>query len=144
MISRWRSESEWAARLRTDEAMLHTRASAAQAAAIRRIVSVADDGKLDFLVVYGSVSRGQQRVDSDLDVYYETSERSGEIGPADPESPWHVFGVAGGALLESLRDGDGFAFDLVADALVVCDHGPFRDVAIALDEERLSAASGSW
>jgi predicted nucleotidyltransferase len=98
-------------------------------------------GRLDFLVVYGSVSRGQQRADSDLDVYYATSDLTAELTEANPDSRWHVFGVPSGALLESLRRGDRFAFDLVADALVVRDTGRFREAIVALDEEQLRPAS---
>lgn len=137
--SRWRDDGDWAARLREDEAMLEARTTAPQRAAIERVIASTDDGgKLDFLVVYGSVSRGQQRADSDLDVYYETSELEAEIEAADPDSRWHVFGVPSGALLESLRRGDRFAFDLTRDALVVRDDGRFRDLVVALDEEQLS------
>lgn len=132
---RWRNDDAWAARLREDEEMLEERLTAAQEEAIRRVVASTDG--LDFLVVYGSVSRGQQRADSDLDVYYETSDLTTELEAADPDSRWHVFGVPSGALLESLRRGDAFAFDLVTDALVVCDAGRFRDLVVALDDEQL-------
>jgi hypothetical protein len=135
---------DWAVRLREDDAMLETRLTAAQEEAIRRIVETTDGGgELDFLVVYGSVSRGQQRADSDLDVYYETSDLTMELEAADPDSRWHVFGVPSGSLLESLRRGDRFAFDLVTDALVVCDTGRFRELLIAIDEEKLTPAEAA-
>jgi hypothetical protein len=56
---------------------------------------------------------------------------------ADPDSRWHVFGVASGALLESLRRGDEMAFDILSDALVAYDDGLFRELVVAVDEEQL-------
>jgi predicted nucleotidyltransferase len=121
--------------------MLDVRLTEAQEAATSRIVaSTADGGHLDFLVVYGSVSRGQQHAGSDLDIYYETSDQTSEPEAADPDSRWHVFGVPAGALLDNLRRGDQFAFDLVTDALVVVDDGPFRELVVAVDEEQLKPA----
>ncbi len=135
--SRWRNDRDWAARLREDETTLEARTTTPQRDGIQRVIASAGDGNLDFLVVYGSVSRGQQRADSDLDVYYETSQLEAEIAAADPDSRWHVFGAPSGALLASLRGGDRFAFDLTSDALVVRDSGRFRDLVVALDEEHL-------
>lgn len=126
-------------------AILEAQLSRAQDTAIRGIVEGTDGGgELEFLVVYGSVSRGEQRPSSDLDVYYETRDPAVEDERADPESRWHVFGAPSGALMESLRRGDEMAFDIVSDALVVYDgQGVFRDLAIAADEEGLKATDPS-
>jgi len=87
------------------------------------------------------VSRGEQRAGSDLDIYYETRDEAVELDEADPESRWHVFGAASGALLESLRDGDAMAFSIVSDALVVFDDGAFQALVATAGEERLDPAS---
>jgi hypothetical protein len=136
--SRWRDDDGWSARLREDSAMLDAHLTEAQSEATSGIVaSTLDGGHLDFLVVYGSVSRGEQYAGSDLDIYYETSDLTVELEAADPDSRWHVFGVPSGALLDNLRRGDQFAFDLVNDALVVVDDGRFRELVVAVDEEQL-------
>jgi hypothetical protein len=140
-VSPWRNNEVWDDRLREDRAILQAQLSDAQDAAIREIVAGTDGGgQLEFLVVYGSVSRGEQRADSDLDIYYETRDLGVQFERADPESRWHVFGEQSGALVESLRGGDEMAFAIVSDALVVFDEGPFRELAIAVDEERLKPA----
>jgi len=131
----------WSDRLRDDRAILQAQLSPAQDAAVRRILeSKLAGGQLEFLVVYGSVSRGEQRTGSDLDIYYETRDQAVELEEADPASRWHVFGAASGALLESLRRGDEMAFAIVSDALVVYDEGAFRSLLVAADEERLERA----
>ena len=137
-ISPWRDEEVWSDRLREDRAILETQLSEAQDSAVRAIVGGTDGGgELEFLVVYGSVSRGEQRTDSDLDIYYETRDLAVELERADPDSRWHVFGAPSGALLESLRSGDEMAFAIVSDALVVYDDGVFRELVVAVDEEQL-------
>jgi hypothetical protein len=141
-VSLWRNNEVWADRLREDRAILKAQLSEGQDEAIRRIVEGTDGGgKLEFLVVYGSVSRGEQRADSDLDIYYETRDLGVELERADPDSRWHVFGAPSGALLESLQRGDEMAFSIVADALVVYDDGLFRELVVAVDEEELKPAS---
>jgi len=140
-ISPWRDDDAWHDRLRRDAGALEARLSDRQAEATRRIIGKADDrGELEFLVVYGSVSRGEQSAGSDLDLYYETRDPAIELEQADPNSQWHVFGAASGALLESLRSGDPFAFGLVADGLVAYDDRHFRDLVVAADEEELQPA----
>jgi hypothetical protein len=125
---------------REDREILKAHLSDAQDQAIRGIVDRANAEKnLEFLVVYGSVSRGEQRADSDLDIYYETRDAAVDLERTDPNSPWHVFGAPSGALLESLRRGDEMAFDIVSDALVVYDDGRFRALVSAADAEHLSA-----
>jgi hypothetical protein len=137
-----RNNEVWSDRLREDRAILQAQLSEAQDEAIRAIVEGKDGGgELEFLVVYGSVSRGEQRADSDLDVYYETRDLGVELERADPDSRWHVFGAPSGALLESLQRGDEMAFSIVADALVVYDAGLFRELVVAVDEEQLRRPS---
>jgi hypothetical protein len=134
--------SAWADRLRDDRVILEAQLSPAQDAAVRRILeSKLANGQLEFLVVYGSVSRGEQRAASDLDIYYETRDEAVEFQDADPESKWHVFGTASGALLASLRAGDEMAFAIVSDALVVYDDGAFRSLVAAAEKERLEPAT---
>ena len=141
MGSLWRNNEVWSDRLREDRAVLKAQLSEAQDEAIRGIVEGTDgSGELEFLVVYGSVSRGEQRADSDLDIYYETRDLEVELERADPESRWHVFGARSGALLESLQRGDEMAFEIVSDALVVYDDGLFRELVVAVDEEQLKRA----
>ena len=136
--SRWRNDGVWSDRLREDGAILEAQLTGEQARAIRAIVARSDDGgKLAFLVVYGSVSRGEQRPDSDLDVYYETRDLTVELDQADPESRWHIFGVPSGRLLDGVRRGDEMAFDILTDALVAYDDGLFRELVVAVDEEQL-------
>jgi predicted nucleotidyltransferase len=90
--------------------------------------------------VYGSVSRGEQRADSDLDVYYETRDEAVELEETDPDARAHVFGARSGALLESLRRGDEMAFAIVSDAVVVYDDGTFGSIVEAARRERLEPA----
>lgn len=115
--------------------------SATQDADLHGIVDhAAESGQLEFLVVYGSVSRGEQRADSDLDVYYETRDEAVDLEVTDPDARAHVFGARSGALLESLRRGDEMAFAIVADAVVVYDDGTFRSIVAAAQRERLEPA----
>jgi predicted nucleotidyltransferase len=141
-VSIWRNDDVWIDRLREDRAVLEAQLSEPQDAAVRKIVDGTDSGgELEFLIVYGSVSRGDQRPDSDLDIYYETRNVYVELDRADPDSKWHVFGAPSGALLESLERGDEMAFDIVRDALIVYDEGLFRELIVAVDEEQLRPAA---
>jgi predicted nucleotidyltransferase len=121
--------SAWTDRLRRNRASLQSELTGAQVAALGGILAeTRAGGELEFLVVYGSVSRGEQRADSDLDVYYETRDEAVELQEADPESASHVFGAAAGSLEESLREGDEMAFEIASDALVVYDDGAFESL----------------
>jgi predicted nucleotidyltransferase len=133
-----RSDEAWGVRLRQDVQMLEEQLTDSQGTAVRLIV---DTGEVDFVVVYGSVSRGEQRDGSDLDVYYETGLANAEREDADPSSSEHVFAAASGSLVEALRRGDEMAFDIVSDALVVHDEGPFRSMMIAAEQEKLEPAA---
>lgn len=110
---------------------------AAQDAEVRDILARVSDDRLAFLVVYGSMSRGDQRIDSDLDIYYETRDDAVELERTDPDSHAHVFGARSGDLLKSIRTGDEMAFSLVEDALVVYDDGTFRSIVDAARRARI-------
>jgi len=71
---------------------------AAQDAEVRDILARVSDDRLAFLVVYGSMSRGDQRIDSDLDIYYETRDDAVELERTDPDSHAHVFGYTSSRL----------------------------------------------
>ncbi|HVC86165.1 MAG TPA: hypothetical protein VNC40_01920 [Gaiellaceae bacterium] len=86
------------------------------------------------------MSRGEDRADSDLDVYYETRDEAVELEETDPDARAHVFGARCGALLESLRRGDQMAFAIVSDAVVVYDDGTFSSVLDAAQREGLEPA----
>lgn len=90
--------------------------------------------------MYGSVSRGEERADSDLDVYYETRDEGVELEETDPDARAHVFGARSGSLLESLRRGDEMAFAILSDAVVVYDDGTFSSIVEAARRERLEPA----
>jgi hypothetical protein len=121
--------SRWTDRLRRNRASLRSELTGAQGAALTEILADAKSGgELEFLVVYGSVSRGEQHAGSDLDVYYETRDEAVELQEPDPESPSHVFGAVAGSLQDSLREGDEMAEAIAADALVVYDDGAFESL----------------
>ena len=128
--------SAWTDRLRENSASLHAELTGAQDKALSAILADAQaGGELEFLVVYGSVSRGEQHANSDLDVYYETRDESVELQEPDPESASHVFGAMAGSLQESLDEGDEMAFAIASDALVVYDDGAFETLIADLPSE---------
>ena len=108
----------------------------AQDADVRGILARVSGDRLAFLVVYGSRSRGEQRADSDLDVYYETRDAAVGLEVTSPASHAHVFGARSGDLMKSIIRGDEMAFSIVEDALVVYDDGTFRSIVAAADRER--------
>lgn len=136
------NDGAWHDRLSSDSKVLAEQLTDAQDTAVKRILDTADEsGDVDFLVVYGSVSRGEQHPGSDLDVYYETDEASAAREEADPTADEHVFAAASGSLVEALRCGDEMAFEMVSDALVVHDDGAFRSTVVAAEQEHLEPAS---
>jgi hypothetical protein len=104
---------------------------------VREVVQIVDaQGALDFLVVFGSVGRGEQTEQSDLDMYYEAHDLPEPY--SSNIAQWQVLAPPRAALLDALRAGQEFAFEVVRDGLIVADTGRFREVLIALDEEGLT------
>lgn len=135
------SDDAWSARLEADAARLAELLSSDDREVLDGTIAAADGaGGLEFAVVYGSVARGERRADSDLDLYFEASDLPREFNRTDPNRRWHVFGLPAGALLDNLRRGQQFAFDLIESALVVADRGSFRELLIIVDAEGLCAA----
>lgn len=94
--SHWTDTEAWQARLAADVerlAALLTEEDRGRRRGPRR----SGDGGLDFLVVYGSVARGERHVESDLDIYFEASDLAREFNRTDPNHCWHVFGLPSGA-----------------------------------------------
>lgn len=137
--SQWSDDQRWQARLEADAARLTQLSTADDREIIDGAIAAADGyGGLKFAVVYGSVTRGERRADSDLDFYFEASDLPREFNRTDPNRRWHVFGLPAGALLDNLRRGQRFAFDLIQTSLVVSDPvGAFREILIAVEAERL-------
>jgi predicted nucleotidyltransferase len=138
MPSPWSDDERWQERLRSDERRLVQLLNANDREVVDGTVEAADgDGGLDFAVVYGSVARGERRDESDLDIYFEAGDIPEPFNRQDPAARWHVFGLPSGALLDNLRRGQRFAFDLIESALIVVDRGPFRELLVAVDAEGL-------
>jgi hypothetical protein len=137
--SPWSDDERWEARLELDAARLAELLMNDDHEVVDGAIAAADgDGRLEFAVVYGSVARGVRRAESDLDIYFEANDLPREFNRTDPNRCWHVFGMPAGALLDNLRRGQQFAFDLIETALVVTDRGPFRELLIAVDAEGLT------
>ena len=138
----WTDDKRWQARVASDAQRLANLLTEEDREVADGAVAAADgDGGLDFLVVYGSVARGERRTESDLDIYFEASDLPSEFNRTDPNRRWHVFGLPSGALVNDLRRRQQFAFDLIENALVVTDRGPFREALVAVDVEGLSPAA---
>jgi Polymerase beta, Nucleotidyltransferase len=130
----------WQRRILRDRRMLQERLDNDQMTVVRGVVEVADNqGALDFVVVFGSVARGDHDDESDLDIYFEASDLNAPYDIPHPEFPeYQVLGLPAGGLLGALRNGQQFAFDVVRDALVHVDNGRYRDVLVAVDQEGLA------
>jgi hypothetical protein len=140
--SPWAADERWQARLEADAERLAALLTEEDREVVDGAVAAADGkGGLDFLVVYGSVARGERRAESDLDIYFEARDLPKEFNRTDPNRRWHVFGLPSGALLDNLRRKRQFAFDLIESALVVTDRGPFREALVAVDAEGLTPAA---
>ena len=136
----WNDDQRWQERVAADTERLDELLTNDDREVVEGALAAADgDGGLEFLVVYGSVARGERRADSDLDIYFEASDLPREINRTDPNGRWHVFGLPAGALLDNLRRGQQFAFDLIETALIVSDRGPFREVLVVVDAEGLTS-----
>jgi hypothetical protein len=135
-------DEHWDARLTRDAERLHKLLSPEDHEILTGAIEIADEaGGLDFLVVYGSVARGERRADSDLDIYFEARDLPKEFNRKDPAHRWHIFGLPAGALLDNLRRGRQFAFDLIGSALVSVDRGAFRALVTAVAVEGLEPSS---
>lgn len=109
-------------------------------AVVRGVAEAADtQGALDFVVVFGSVARGDHDDDSDLDIYFEAGDLSAPYDIPHPDfAEYQVLGLPSGGLVDALRAGQEFAFNVARDGLVHVDTGRYRDVLIAVDEEWLA------
>jgi hypothetical protein len=140
-FSQWRDDAAWQQRLTADQATVEERLSADQREALGEIAGMlgaADRGDvlaLDFMVVFGSYARGEQGLDSDVDIYFEANLPE-PMNRVDEGRHYQVFGMPRGALADELREGREFGRGIVAHALVVHDNGSFRRLLIHVDEER--------
>jgi hypothetical protein len=140
--SHWTDNEAWQARLAAAAERLAALLTEEDREVVDGALAAADgDGRLDFLVVYGSVARGERRAESDLDIYFEAGDLPREFNRTDPNHRWHVFGLPSGALLDNLRRSRQFAFDLIESAIVVTDRAPFREALVAVDVEGLTPAA---
>jgi hypothetical protein len=138
----WSDDQGWEARLAADVERLAELLSNDEREVVEGAVAMADsNGAMDFLVVYGSVARGERGADSDLNVYFEAGDLPREFNLTDVGRRWHVFGLPSGALLDNLRRREQFAFDLIEAALIVSDRGTFRALLLAVDAEGLKPAN---
>jgi hypothetical protein len=139
----WTDDEGWEARLAGDTERLAELLDADDREVVEGAVSAADaNGALDFLVLYGSIARGERRADSDLDLYFEAGDLPREFNLTDAGRRWHVFGLPSGALIDNLRRGQQFAFDLIESAIIVTDQGSFRDLLLTVDAEGLAPTGG--
>jgi hypothetical protein len=140
-FSKWRDDATWQGRLAADQAAIAARLSADQRQVLEEIAGILGAGEpgdvlaLEFVVVFGSYARGDQRPDSDVDIYYEANLRE-PMNRVDADRHYQLFGVPRGALADELREGRAFGRGVVADALVVHDNGSFRRLLIFVDEGR--------
>lgn len=139
--SRWRNDRTWQQRVARDRRLIQERLDDDQFTVVRAVAEIADaQGALDFVVVYGSVARGDHNDESDLDIYFEAADLREPYAVPHPDFPqYEVLGMPSDALLGALRDGQEFAFNIVRDALVHVDIGRYREALIAVDEDGLVA-----
>jgi hypothetical protein len=137
--SPWRDDRTWQQRVVRDRQLLRQRLSDDQMTVVRGVVEAADtQGSLDYVVVFGSVARGDHNDDSDLDIYFEAGDLNEPYDVPHPDFPeYQVLGLPREGLLGALRDGQDFAFNVVRDGLVHVDNGRYREALIAVDEEGL-------
>lgn len=138
--SQWRDDRVWQQRVARDRTLLRERLNDEQMTVVRGVAEAADtQGALDSVVVFGSVARGDHDDDSDLDIYFEAADLNAPYDIPHPDFPeYQVLGLPSGGLVDALRAGQEFAFNVVRDGLVHVDTGRYRDVLIAVDEEGLA------
>ena len=137
--SAWRDDRTWQRRIARDRQLLRERLDDDQMTVVRGLVEAADaQGGLDFVVVFGSVARGDHDDDSDLDIYFEAADLNAAYDIPHPEFPeYQALGLPSGGLLDALRAGQEFAFNVVRDGLLDVDNGRYRNALIAVEEEQL-------
>jgi hypothetical protein len=136
-LSQWRDERVWQQRVARDRTLLREHLDEEQMTVVRGVAEAADtQGAVDFVVVFGSVARGDHDDDSDLDIYFEAVDLNAPYDIPHPDFPeYQVLGLPSGGLVDALRAGQEFAFNVVRDGLVHVDTGRYRDVLVAVDEE---------
>jgi hypothetical protein len=140
-FSEWRDDATWQQRLADDQAALAARLSADQRQVLDEIAGILGAGApgdvlaLEFVVVFGSYARDEQRPDSDVDIYFEANLPE-PMNRVDANRHYQLFGMPRGALADELREGRDFGRGVVAEALVVHDNGSFRRLLIFVDEGR--------
>jgi predicted nucleotidyltransferase len=138
--SAWRDDRSWQRRVARDRQLLGERLNDDQMTVVRGVVEAADaQGVLDFVVVFGSVARGDHDDESDLDIYFETGDLNAPYAIPHPDFPeYEILGLPRSGLVDALRGGQEFAFNVVRDGLIHVDNGRYRDVLVAVDEEGLA------
>jgi hypothetical protein len=137
--STWGDDRVWQQRVARDRRLLQERLTDDQMAVVRGVAEIADSQhSLDFVVVFGSVARGDHDDDSDLDIFFEAHDLNAPYATPHPDFPqYEVLGLPAGGLLGALRDGQEFAANIIRDGLVHVDTGRYREVLITADEEGL-------
>jgi hypothetical protein len=138
--SAWRDDRTWQQRVARDRELLRERLDDDQMTVVRGVVEAADtQGALGFVVVFGSVARGDHDDESDLDIYFEAGDLNAPYDIPHPDFPeYQILGLPRRGLLDALHAGQDFAFNVVRDGLIHVDNGRYRDVLVAVDEEGLA------
>jgi predicted nucleotidyltransferase len=133
--SQWRNSDRWRERLESDQRVLRERLEAHQIEALDQAVDAVakgDDLTLAFLIVFGSVAKGQTHEYSDLDLYAEMNTpdiRRVNIGGFD------AMLAPNGTLRGGVNLGFEMSIDVARTALIWHDDGSFRDVLVWWDEQ---------
>lgn len=137
--SSWQNDRTWQRRVARDRELLRERLDDDQMKVVRGVVEAADtQGALDFVAVFGSVARGDHDDESNLDIYFEAADLNAPYAIPHLEFPeYQILGLPSGGLLDALRAGQEFAFNVVRDGLLHVDNGRYREALIVVDEEGL-------
>ena len=136
-VSRWRNQEAWDERLASDARLIAERATVEQRALLDELpIAIEERFHVQFLLVIGSRARGNNRPDSDLDVYVEAVgiPDDPDRAPALSNGGVDVMVVPSGVLMRNVPVGEEFATRVVDEALISYDAGPYREVVIELDE----------